>query len=227
MHNKYVRIQHHVIILHAHVTLIVHHWLPEEAKAGNYVGTTWPSALSFNFLATYTTVDQVYCATYIFILYLIYILLVACGDAPLSASLHEAVTPGQRTCTGRCFLPQHATCMQPSVCSVSQLASRGALCMQCRFRGALAMQCSSHGALDMQCSSRGALAMQCSSHGALDMQCSSRRALAMQCSSCEALAMHSLQSVHFACSAAFAGTFTYSAALSGHLPRAALSEPTF
>ena len=57
------------------------------------------------------------------------------GGAPLSASLHEAVTPGQRTWTGRCFLPQHATCMQPSVCSVSQLASRGALCMQCCFMG--------------------------------------------------------------------------------------------
>ena len=185
-----------MIILHAHVTLIVHHWLPEEAKAGNYVGTTWPSALSFNFLATYTTVDQVYCATYIHTIH--YILLVACGGAPLSASLHEAVTPGQRTWTGRCFLPQHATCMQPSVCSVSQLASRGALCMQCRFRGYL----------HMQCSSRGALAMQCSSRGALDMQCSS----------CEALAMHSLQSVHFACSAAFAGTFTCSAAHSGHIP---------
>ena len=185
MHNKYVRIQHHVIILHAHVTLIVHHWLPEEAKAGNYVGTTWPSALSFNFLATYTMVDQVYCATYIFILYLIYILLVACGGAPLSASLHEAVTPGQRTWTGRCFLPQHATCMQPSVCSVSQLASRGALCMQCRFRGYLHMQCSSHGALAMQCSSRGALDI--------------------QCSSCEALAMHSLQSVYLCMQCRFRG----------------------
>ena len=76
-------------------------------------------------------------------------MLVACGGAPLSASLHEAMTPGQRTWTGRCFLPQHATCMQPSVCSVSQLASRGALCMQCRFRGYLHMQCSSHGALAM------------------------------------------------------------------------------
>ena len=127
-----------------------------------------------------------------------YIVLAACGGAPLSASLHEAVTPGQRTWTGRCFLPQHATCMQPSVCSVSQLASRSALCKQCRFRGYLHMQCSSCGALAMQCSSRGALSM--------------------QCSSCGALAMHSLQSVHFACSAAFAGTFTCSAALSVQVP---------
>ena len=68
-----------------------------------------------------------------------YIVLVACGGALLSASLHEAVTPGQRTWTRRCFFPQHATCMQPSVCSVSQLASRGALCMQCNSCGALAM----------------------------------------------------------------------------------------
>ena len=40
----------------------------------------------------------------------------------------------------------------------------------------------------------------------------------MQCSSLRAHTMHSFQSVHFACSAAFAGTFTCSAALVGHLP---------
>ena len=66
-----------------------------------------------------------------------YIVLVACGGAPLSASLHEAVTPGQQTWTRRCFLPQHTTCVQPSVCSVSQLASRGYLTCSAALAGYL------------------------------------------------------------------------------------------
>ena len=186
----------------------------------------------------------------------------ACSAAFAGTFTCSAALTGHLSCTVfrsyvvlRCTL--HAVQLLRQSCQQCS-ASRGALCMQCRFCGYLHMQCSSHGALVMHslqivrrlavhfaCSAASASILSavfslswCTLHAvpllrvpshavqlsrgtchAQSSDCtSSCGALCMQCSFCVDL-VSSVQPlvVHFACSAAFAGTFTCSAALTGHL----------